>query len=72
MELTLSVEEEGSGRAEEVTVDVAEDATVAAALDAADINPETVLVEHDGRIVPADEALDGAERLRVLQVISGG
>lgn len=73
MEITLSIEEEGSGRSEEVSVDAADDATVKDILEAADINPETVLVEHEGRIVPKDAPVeDGTEKFRVLQVISGG
>ncbi|MFB6294676.1 MAG: MoaD/ThiS family protein [Candidatus Nanohaloarchaea archaeon] len=72
MQVTLVIEEEGSGREEEQTVDVDEDAAVGDVLDAAGINPETVLVERDGSIVPTDADLDGAEELRVLEVISGG
>ncbi len=72
MEVTLSVEEEGSGRQDEVVVEVGEDATVKDALAAADINPETVLVERDGQIIPAGSEIDGAEELRVLEVVSGG
>ncbi|MDY6770021.1 MAG: MoaD/ThiS family protein [Candidatus Nanohaloarchaea archaeon] len=72
MEVTLHIEEEGSGWSAERSVDVADDAAVRDALDAAGVNPETVLVERDGRIVPADAALDGAQELRVLEVISGG
>lgn len=72
MDVELSVEEEGSGRTSEETVAVDDDATVGDVLSAAGHNPETVLVEHDGRIVPKDEPVEGKERLRVLQVISGG
>jgi sulfur carrier protein ThiS len=72
MDVTLTVEEEGSGRSSEQTVDVDADAAIVDVLNAADINPETVLVEQDGSIVPKDAALDGAEELRVLEVISGG
>ncbi len=72
MDISLRIEEEGSGREEQQTVNVAEDATVGDVLDAAGINPETVLVERDGSIVPKDAELGGAGELRILEVISGG
>lgn len=73
MELTLHIEEEGSGRSEERTVSVAAGDTVRDALRAADINPQTVLVERDGQVVPAaDDIREEDETLRVLDVISGG
>lgn len=73
MELTLTVVEEGSGREEERTVEVAAGRTVREVLDAADISPETVLVEHDGEIVTQqDEVGEDMDGLRVLDVIAGG
>ncbi|MDY6761601.1 MAG: MoaD/ThiS family protein [Candidatus Nanohaloarchaea archaeon] len=72
MDVTLTIEEEGSGRERQETVEVDADAAVTDALAAAGINPETVLVERDGSIVPRDADLDGLEELRVLEVISGG
>ncbi|MDY6773681.1 MAG: MoaD/ThiS family protein, partial [Candidatus Nanohaloarchaea archaeon] len=70
MELALSIEEEGSGGREETVVEVEKGATVEEALEEADINPETVLVERDGQIVPKGEEVSGSD-LRVLRVISG-
>lgn len=73
MELALTIEEEGSGRTREETVDVEAGCTVAEVLNAADIAPETVLVEHDGSIITLqDEVGDEVAELRVLSVVSGG
>lgn len=73
MELTLTVVEEGSGREEERTVAVEPGATVREVLRAADISPETVLVEHDREIITQqDEVGEDVEELRVLDVIAGG
>ncbi len=73
MELVLTIEEEGSGRTTEETVDVEPGCTVGDVLDAADIAPETVLVERNGQIITLQDEVDGdVDGLRVLSVVSGG
>ncbi len=72
MERTLHREEEGSGRTEELTVDVDGDATVTEMLQAAGIDPQTVIVERDGAVVPLADTVADATTFRVLDVISGG
>lgn len=73
MELQLVREEEGSGRREELAVDIEPGETVRDVLDAVGINPQTVLVERDGRIITKeDEVREEDDLLRVLDVISGG
>lgn len=73
MELTVSIEEEGSGRVTEETVDADPGDTVQDVLHRLEINPQTVLVERDGQIITtADEIDEDDEALRVLNVISGG
>lgn len=46
--------------------------TVAEVLDALDVNPTTVLVIHDGQLVPADTPLADDAEVEVRPVISGG
>lgn len=73
MKLALTIVEEGSGREEERTVEIEAGSTVREVLTAADISPETVLVEHDGRIVTRQDEVDASvEELRVLDVVAGG
>lgn len=72
MDVDVTVEEEGSGRNEEHTVTVEEDAVVEDVLDALDINPGTVLVERNGTVITHKDAVEAGEALRVLTVISGG
>ncbi|MFB6166929.1 MAG: hypothetical protein ABEJ62_01565 [Candidatus Nanohaloarchaea archaeon] len=68
MKVEFTLEDERSERSE--TVEVGEDATVADALREADINPETVIAESSGQVIPLDE--DCPEELRVFKVVSGG
>jgi sulfur carrier protein ThiS len=73
MELTLRIEEDGSGRVEERAVDVAPGTEIAELLRGQDINPQTVLVERDGQIVTKkDTVTEDDTALTVLDVISGG
>lgn len=73
MELTLRIEEEGSGRVQEKTVDVEAGTVIADLLQEQDINPQTVLVERDGKIIThRDEIEEDDTELTVLDVISGG
>lgn len=71
MEVMLRVEEEGSGRTATHEVEIDDGATVRDALQAAGINPETVIVEQDGQVITMQDEIDEDE-LRVLQVVSGG
>lgn len=73
MQLTLRIEEDGSGRVEERAVDVAPGTEIAELLRGQDINPQTVLVERDGQIVTKkDTVTEDDTALTVLDVISGG
>ncbi|MCJ7478892.1 MAG: hypothetical protein MUP63_01820 [Candidatus Nanohaloarchaeota archaeon QJJ-7] len=71
MEIKLSIEEEGSGEREEVSVEVEEGSSIETVLQEAGVNPETVIVERDRKIVPKGEEVEDNE-LKVLRVISGG
>lgn len=72
MDVTVIVEEEGSGRSDKHTVSIEEEATVEDVLAELDINPATVLVERDGAIITHKDRVAAGEELRVLDVISGG
>lgn len=73
MELTLRIEEEGSGRTREQTVETAPGTEIAELLRAQDINPQTVLVERDGQVITKkDTVAEDDMELTVLNVISGG
>lgn len=54
------------------TEEVAGPATVAEVLSRLDINPETVLVIHDGTLVTAGQRLDDDAEIEIRPVISGG
>lgn len=73
MELTLRIEEEGSGRTEEQQVEVEPGTEIGVLLKAQDINPQTVLVERDGQVITHKDTVDEDDtELTVLDVISGG
>jgi sulfur carrier protein ThiS len=73
MELTLRIEEEGSGRTEEQTVEVEPGTEIGTMLQEQDINPQTVLVERDGQIITKNDTVAADDTaLTVLDVISGG
>lgn len=46
--------------------------TVSALLRKLDINPETVIVTCDGKLVTEDDKLRDSSRVEILQVVSGG
>lgn len=72
MEVDLVVEEEGSGDVEEKTVEVEGECEAGEILESAGINPESVIVERDGAIIPSSAEMSEEGELRVLRVISGG
>lgn len=73
MELTLRIEEEGSGRNTEETVTTEPGTEIREVLRENEINPQTVLVEQDGEIVTHRDTIDENDtELTVLDVISGG
>ena len=53
-------------------VDVKKGSNVFAALEAAKINPETVLVKRKKQLIPHDEVLKDKDVLELVTVISGG
>ncbi len=73
MELTLRIEEDGSGRTEELTVETTAGTEIRELLQENGINPQTVLVERDGQIVTGRDTVEDDDTvLTVLDVISGG
>lgn len=54
------------------TVELEEDARVEDALEKADINRETVLVEKDGQVVSSQEELQDGDKLKTMLVVSMG
>lgn len=36
------------------------------------VNPETVLIVKDGQLITEEDSVDGAEKIELLSVISGG
>jgi tRNA-5-methyluridine54 2-sulfurtransferase len=54
------------------TVEVAGPATVRTVLDELDVNPETVLVIHEGELVTKDRELPDDAEVEIRSVISGG
>lgn len=73
MELTLRIEEEGSGRVDEKVVETDAGTELGDVLKANDINPQTVLIERDGQIVThKDTVSEDDTTFTILDVISGG
>lgn len=73
MDITLRIEEEGSGRSEELQVETEPGTEIRDLLSDNEINPQTVLVERDGQIVThRDEVQEDDTELTILDVISGG
>ncbi len=56
----------------EKTIELKKDSNVFDALAAARINPETVLVKHNKKLIPHDAKLKDGDMLELVNVISGG
>jgi len=56
----------------ESKVEVKEGTRVEKVLEKVNINPETVIVEMEGKIVSLEEELEGGEKLKLVNVVSGG
>jgi len=54
------------------TVEVSHGGSALSLLRALGINSETVLVVMDGELITEDEPVDGAKRIELLSVVSGG
>ncbi len=54
------------------SIDVEEGATVQDIFEEIDVNPETVIIELDERVVSLEEELNGDEDIRLINVVSGG
>jgi sulfur carrier protein ThiS len=46
--------------------------TAASLLEKLDVNPEVVLIVKDGTLITEKDDVDGAEKIDLLSVISGG
>ncbi len=46
--------------------------TVEEAVKKVGVNTETIIVEKDGKLVSLDEELNGREKLKLINVVSGG
>jgi len=51
---------------------VKEPETVEEAIEGADVNPETVIVEMEGKVVSLEERIEGDEEIKLINVVSGG
>ncbi|MFP4116439.1 MAG: MoaD/ThiS family protein [Candidatus Aenigmatarchaeota archaeon] len=49
-----------------------EDDRVRDIFDKIDVNPETVIVEKDEEVVSLEEKLEGDDKIRLINVVSGG
>ena len=52
--------------------EVENDSIVFDALEAAKVNPETVLVKRSGKLIPHDSPVKDGDSLELVTVISGG
>ena len=46
--------------------------TARSLLEKLSVNPETVLIVKDGTLITEDDAVDNAEKIELLSVVSGG
>jgi sulfur carrier protein ThiS len=54
------------------TVEVEHAGSALSLLERLGINPEVVLIVRDGELITPDERVDGAARIELLSVVSGG
>jgi len=54
------------------TIEVKHDGSALSLLQTLGINPETVLIVMDGELITEEETVDGAKRIELLSVVSGG
>lgn len=55
-----------------VLIEVEHTGTARTLLERIEVNPEVVLIVKDGTLITPEDTLNGAQRIELLSVISGG